>query len=86
VNSRTKRRLWICELANKAQDNTDAVLYRMCDKYDTLMERGRKTEEANELLTRVSNYRGQSASARRTAYLCGYSHRENAESAEGKKE
>ncbi len=58
-------------LQTKRRRTTDGALYRLCDQYDRLMDRGRKSREANELLTRVSNYRGRSASARRTARLIG---------------
>lgn len=55
--------------------STDGAYYRMCETYDTLMEPGRKNKEANELLTRVSNFRGRSASARMTAKLIGCHYR-----------
>lgn len=53
---------------------TDGALYRLCEQCDRLMEPGPKSEEANRLLTRVSKFRGRSASARMTAQIihCHY--------------
>jgi ParB-like chromosome segregation protein Spo0J len=55
--------------------STDAAFYRLCEQYDRLMEPGRKGKETKELLTRVSNFVGRSASARRTAALIGCHYR-----------
>jgi ParB-like chromosome segregation protein Spo0J len=57
--------------------STDGAFYRLCEQYDRLMGRGRlrKSEESKELLTRVSNFVGRSASARRTAALIGCHYR-----------
>jgi hypothetical protein len=54
---------------------TDGAFYRLCCQYDALMEPGRKGKGDNELLTRVSNFAGRSASARRTAALIGCHYR-----------
>jgi hypothetical protein len=54
---------------------TDGAFYRLCCQYDALMAPGRKSEESKELLTRVSNFVGRSASARRTAQLIGCHYR-----------
>jgi ParB-like chromosome segregation protein Spo0J len=55
--------------------STNGAYYRMCETYDTLMERGRKAKEAKELTTRGVNFVGPSASAKKTAQLIGCSYR-----------
>ena len=58
-------------LQTKRRTTTDGALYRLCDRYDRLMERGSRSEETSELPTIVGNYVGRSASAQRTASLIG---------------
>ena len=48
----------------------DGSLYRLCEQYDRLLEPSRNSG-AKELLTRVSNIQGLSASVRMTARLIG---------------
>jgi hypothetical protein len=55
--------------------STNGAYYRMCETYDTLMERGRKAKEAKELTTRGVHFVGHSASAKKTAQLIGCSYR-----------
>jgi len=66
INLQTRRRI-----------TTDGALYRLCDQFDRLMDRGRprKGEETGELTSRVVNFVGPSASARRTASLIGCHYR-----------
>jgi ParB-like chromosome segregation protein Spo0J len=57
--------------------STDGAFYRLCEQYDRLMERGgdRRSKDAKSRMTRVSNFVGRSASARRTAALIGCHYR-----------
>ncbi|MBI5568595.1 MAG: MerR family transcriptional regulator [Desulfomonile tiedjei] len=52
----------------------DAVRFRLIETYDSLMERGRRSEDSKELPTRVGNFMGRSASAHKTAAMvaCNY--------------
>ena len=60
-------------LQMERRPSKDGTLYRLCEQFDTLKQRGRprKGEEGKKLLTGVSINRGRSASARQTAELIG---------------
>ncbi len=64
-------------LQTRRRTTTDGALYRLCDRFDRLMDRGgdRRSPEAKSMLTGVSIDRGRSASARSTASLIGCHYR-----------
>ena len=60
-------------LQMERRPSKDGTLYRLCEKFDTLKQRGRprKGAEEEKLITGVSNFAGRSTSARKTAALIG---------------
>ena len=66
----------VIDLQQGRRATSDGALYRLCEQFDRLMERGRhrKDGDAKKLTTRVVNFAGPSASARMTAELlrCNY--------------
>jgi len=75
VQVRSESDLAVLQLAINLQTvrrrSTDGAYYRLCCQYDSLMEPGRKSEASKELPTRVGNYAGRNASARKTAAIIG---------------